>query len=178
MIASTENSLTLLRIRTYGDAVLRRKAKPVEAFDDDLKQLIPAMLQTMYAEPGIGLAAPQVGVGRRVMVIDVSGDAQPRPMALINPTIVERRGRIMSEEGCLSFPGIQVRIPRSAWVRVQALNLQGFPVTIVGEELLGRCLQHEMDHLDGILMIDHLPLPRRLHVLWNIRRRKKAGLWK
>lgn len=167
----------LLPIRKYGDPVLVRPAKPVGEIDDDLRRLIPVMFRTMYAEPGIGLAAPQVGVSLRLMVVDVAPEGQSRPMVLINPRIEQKKGRIRSEEGCLSFPGIQITVPRAAWVRVAAVDEKGTPVAVEAEGLLSRCLQHEMDHLDGIVMIDHLPLPKRLKVLWEIRKRKKAGLW-
>jgi peptide deformylase len=177
MTSSTTKRPLLLEIRKYGDPVLKRKAKPVDAFDDDLRALIPAMFQTMYAEPGIGLAAPQVGVSRRLMVVDVPDGERSRPLVLINPEIIEKKGRISSDEGCLSFPGLQVTIPRAAWVKVKALNERGLPVAVEGEGLFGRCLQHEMDHLDGVLMIDHLPFAQRMKALLEIRKRKKAGLW-
>ena len=156
---------------------MRRKAGPVEAFDEELRRLVPAMLQTMYAEPGVGLAAPQVGVSLRLMVMDVVPEGKNKPMVFINPKIEETRGRISSQEGCLSFPGITVTIPRAEWVRVSALNEKGLPISVSGDGLLARCLQHEIDHLDGVLMTDRLPLPQRLKTFWEIRRRKKAGLW-
>ncbi len=167
----------LLPIRKYGDPLLQRPARRIVRVDADVRRLIPAMFQTMYAEPGIGLAAPQVGVSLRLMVVDVAPEGQSRPLALINPILVERKGRIQSEEGCLSFPGIQVTVPRSAWVKVSAVNEDGLPVTVEAEGLLSRCLQHEMDHLDGVVMIDRLSLSERLKALWDIRKRKKAGLW-
>lgn len=167
----------LLPIRKYGDPVLVRPAKPVAAVDDEIRRLIPVMLRTMYAEPGIGLAAPQVGVSLRLMVVDVAPEGKSQPLVLINPVIEKKKGRIRSEEGCLSFPGIQVTVPRAAWVRVAAVDEKGAPVVVEGDGLLSRCLQHEMDHLDGVVMIDHLSLAKRLKVLWEIRKRKKAGLW-
>lgn len=167
----------LLPIRKYGDPVLVRPAKAVGEITEDLRRLIPVMFRTMYAEPGIGLAAPQVGVSLRLMVVDVAPEGESRPMVLINPVIEKKKGRIRSEEGCLSFPGIQVTVPRSAWVRVAAVDEKGAPVAVEAEGLLSRCLQHEMDHLDGVVMIDHLSLAKRLKVLWEIRKRKKAGLW-
>ena len=121
--------MALLPIRRYGDPVLRRKARPVEQFDADLQRLIQDMFQTMYAEPGVGLAAPQVGVSSRVVVIDVSPAGKKKePMALINPRIVRTRGRLSGEEGCLSFPGISVKIVRPEWVSVTAVNEKGLPV--------------------------------------------------
>jgi peptide deformylase len=172
-----KNLPAILPIVKYGHPVLVKKAKPVGKIDDSVLRLIPTLFNTMYAEPGIGLAAPQVGVSVRVMVVDVAPDGKSQPLALINPRIEDRKGRIKSEEGCLSFPGIQVTVPRSAWVKVSATNEKGLPITVEAEGLLSRCLQHEMDHLDGVVMIDHLSLPQRVKTLWEIRQRKKSGLW-
>jgi peptide deformylase len=171
------SSPPLLSIRKYGDPVLRKKALPVAKFDDSLARLIPSMFRAMYEEPGIGLAAPQVGVSLRLMVVDVAPEGQRRPLVLINPKIEAVRGRIPSQEGCLSFPGIHVNVRRHQWVRVSALDEKGLPLRIETEGLLSRCLQHEMDHLDGVLMIDRVPLPGRWRVHWDIRRKKRAGLW-
>lgn len=165
-----------MSIRKFGDPVLQKKAKPVTDLAA-VKDLVPAMFETMYAEPGIGLAAPQVGVSLRLMVVDVGMDGKPQPMVLVNPKIEEKKGRIESTEGCLSFPGISVTIPRAERVRVTALNESGFPVSVLADGLLSRCLQHEMDHLDGVLMIDHLSLAEKLKVKLEIRKRKKAGQW-
>jgi peptide deformylase len=176
-MSTTAESPTLLEIRKFGDPVLQRPAKPVEKIDEKLLRLVAAMFRTMYAEPGIGLAAPQVGVSQRLMVLDVAPEGQSRPLVMINPFFVEKKGKIRSEEGCLSFPGIQVTVPRAARVKVSGINERGLPVTVEAEGLLSRCLQHEMDHLDGVVMIDRLRLPQRLKALWDIRQRKKAGLW-
>jgi peptide deformylase len=173
----SEPQLELLTILKYGDPVLRKKGKTVTAVDNSLKRTIKAMFDTMYAEPGVGLAAPQVGISLRLMVVDVAPQGKPQPLVLINPKIEETKGRIKSEEGCLSFPGIGVVVTRAEWVKVSATNEKGLPFTVSGDGLLARCLQHEMDHLDGKLMIDHLSLSKRLKVLWDIRRRKKAVLW-
>jgi peptide deformylase len=166
-----------LPIRKYGDPILQRKADSVASFDEDLRRLIPAMFKTMYEEPGIGLAAPQVGVSQRLMVVDVAPEGKNHPLVLINPKIEEFRGSLSSQEGCLSFPGITVTVRRASWVRLSALNEKGLPISVTGEGLLSRCLQHEMDHLDGILMVDRVSFPGRLKVYWDIRRRQKAGLW-
>jgi peptide deformylase len=165
-----------LTIRTYGDPILQKKAKPVTDLAD-VKALIPAMFDLMYAEPGIGLAAPQVGVSLRLTVIDVPLDGKSRPMVLINPKFEEKKGRVESTEGCLSVPGISVTVARAASVRVSALNEHGFPVTVQADGLLARCLQHELDHLDGVLMIDRLGILDRVKVLLEIRKRKKTGEW-
>lgn len=172
-----KNIPTLLPIVKYGHPVLVKKAKPVGKVDEAVLRLIPAMFNTMYAEPGIGLAAPQVGVSLRIMVVDVAPDGKSQPLALINPRIDERKGHIKSEEGCLSFPGIQVTVSRAAYVKMSAVNEKGMPITIEAEGLLSRCLQHELDHLDGVVMIDHLSVAQRLKTLWDIRQRKKDGLW-
>ncbi|HRY28969.1 MAG TPA: peptide deformylase [Elusimicrobiota bacterium] len=167
----------LLPIRKYGDPVLRRKTKPVAVFDDELRKTIQAMFRTMYAEPGIGLAAPQVGLSLRLAVVDVQSDGKNRPLVLINPKIEEARGGVYGMEGCLSLPGLMFNIRRAEWVRVSAINEKGMPVSLSGDGLFARCLQHELDHLDGKLVIDRVPLHRRLKALWEIRKRKKAGLW-
>ena len=158
--------MAILGIRFLGDPVLRRATRPVEAFDDDLQRFVDDLLDTMYAAEGVGLAAPQVGDDRRVAVIDV-GELRDGTEAtiLVNPRVVERRGEVRSEEGCLSIPGVIETIDRAAEVVVEYRDRAGEPHTIAGADLLSRALQHEIDHLDGILFIDHLgPLKRRLAV--------------
>jgi peptide deformylase len=175
--AAAPQAIGLLPILKYGDPVLRRKAKPVAEINADLEKTIQAMFKTMYAEPGVGLAAPQVGISLRLMVVDVAPGGRSKPMVFINPTVEETRGRIAGAEGCLSFPGIGVTVTRADWVKVTALNEKGLPVTVSGDGLLARCILHEIDHLDGKLMIDRIPLTQRLKVFWEIRKRRKAGLW-
>jgi peptide deformylase len=177
MATTVKESPSLLAIRKYGDPVLRRKAKPVTAVNDELRRTIQTMFRTMYAEPGVGLAAPQVGIGLRLMVVDVLPNGKNQPLVFINPKIEETRGRIAAEEGCLSLPGIVLTVTRPEWVKVSALNEKGLPIVVSGDGLLARCIQHEMDHIDGKLMLDRVPLPHRLKALWEIRKRKKAGLW-
>jgi peptide deformylase len=145
------------QIRTYGDPVLRRVADEITDIDGRLVRLADDMLQTMYAEPGIGLAAPQVGVGRRLFVYDV-GEG---PRALINPVIAESDGEWVYEEGCLSIPGIYWEIVRPKAVHITGLDLDGNEVSIEADELLGRMFQHELDHLDGVLMVDRLHVDQR-----------------
>jgi peptide deformylase len=173
----TQEAPQLLTILKYGDPILRRKAKPVEAIDDELRRTTQTMFRTMYAEPGVGLAAPQVGISRRLMVVDVAPGGKSQPMVFINPKIEETRGRIGWEEGCLSFPGIVLSVDRPEWVRVSAINEKGLPITVSGDGLLARCILHEIDHLDGKLMIDRVGWMAKLRVQQEIRRRKKAGLW-
>jgi peptide deformylase len=158
--------MAVLEIRYLGDPVLRRATGPVEAFDEDLQRFVDDLLDTMYAAEGVGLAAPQVGDGRRVAVIDV-GEVRDgaEAIVLVNPRVVERRGEVRSEEGCLSIPGVIETIDRAAEVVVEYQDRAGGTRTIEGAELLSRALQHDIDHLDGILFIDHLgPLKRRLAV--------------
>ncbi|MDX1623406.1 MAG: peptide deformylase [Gemmatimonadota bacterium] len=153
-------------IRYLGDPILRRETDTVEAFDEALASFVDDLVETMYAADGIGLAAPQVGDSRRVTVLDVGTRRDGSDVIrLVNPRIVDREGTVPSEEGCLSIPGIVETIDRAARVEVEYRDLAGGRHTIVGEELLGRALQHEIDHLDGVLFIDHLgALKRRLVV--------------
>ena len=143
--------------------VLRAKARRVGA--DDLAQvraLVPAMFEAMYAAPGIGLAAPQVGVGLRVVVIDLMPDNQPQPLTLINPEIVTVSDDWMTrEEGCLSVPNQYADVSRPARVRIRYLDLDGGQRQIEGEGLMAACLQHELDHLDGVLFVDHISALKR-----------------
>ncbi len=169
--------MSLLPIVKYGDPVLRRKTALVPRIDDELLAAIQIMFRTMYAAPGIGLAANQVGISRRFAVIDLMPEGRRHPFVIVNPVIVERSKTLFEEEGCLSIPGFNGKIKRSAWVKVNALNEHGLPVVIQGDGLLARCLQHEIDHLNGKLYIDHLPLLQRLRLKRDIARRKRSGLF-
>lgn len=150
------------RIRLLGDPALRQPAAPVAQFDGALAELVDDLIKTMYAADGIGLAAPQVAESLRVAVIDV-GDRRDgsEVVTLVNPRIVRRAGTIPSEEGCLSIPGLVETIERAAEVDVEYVDPAGAPGLVSGTELFGRALQHEIDHLDGILFIDHLGSLRR-----------------
>ncbi len=161
----------------YGDPVLRQKTAHVPQIDEALLQTLSTMFRTMYAAPGIGLAANQVGLSRCMAVIDLQPGRQKSPLVIINPVIEERSGFIYEEEGCLSIPGFAAKVKRAAKVRVRALNEHGLPVIIEGEGLMARCLQHEIDHLNGKLYIDHLPLLTRLRIKRDISRRRKQGLF-
>ncbi|HHC07127.1 MAG TPA: peptide deformylase [Actinobacteria bacterium] len=152
-------------IRTFPDPVLRTPAAEVTEFDDALDKLVEDMLETMYAAPGVGLAAPQIGVPKRVFVADI-GEG---PFELVNPEIVEVRGAWEYEEGCLSVPGRFWPITRSAYVRARGVDRRGRPVTYEGDELMGRVLQHEIDHLEGILLLERLPKRVRTRVLRELR---------
>jgi peptide deformylase len=144
-------------IRVFGDPVLRRPAADVTDIDGTVADLVDTMFRTMYDAPGIGLAAPQVGVQRRFFVYDINDGTGPS--VLINPRIVEATGEWEYEEGCLSLPGLAFELVRPKIVTVEALDLDGNPVTIEGDELLGRLFQHEIDHLDGVLMFDRIEDP-------------------
>jgi peptide deformylase len=144
-------------ILVYPDPFLARKAVPVPVVDDRIRALIRDMFETMYAAEGIGLAATQVGVGKRVVVLDVSPvDETIAPMAVVNPEIVARDGSATAVEGCLSVPGVQGEVCRAETVEVRGVDEQGTPLRIRADGILSRALQHEIDHLDGVLFIDRL----------------------
>ena len=152
----------LLEIRLFGDPVLREKCAPVEHIDDEIRQLIEDLQETMYDADGLGLAAPQVGVPIRMFVYAVR-DPELQAGVLINPEIVEADGSIREEEGCLSLPGLTEIVARNASILVRGLDMEGEPVELRLEGLLSRCVQHENDHLDGILFLDRVsPLKRKL----------------
>jgi len=144
-----------LTILEYPDPRLRTKAAPVTTVDASIKQLVADMFETMYAAPGIGLAATQVDVHQRILVADVS-EEKNQPVVLINPEIIAADGREITEEGCLSVPGYFDQVERAATLRVRALNVDGEPFELQAEGLLAVCIQHEMDHLQGKLFVDYL----------------------
>lgn len=150
--------MAVYQIVEIGADVLRDKAKEVTEVNTTITKLLDNMLDTMYAAPGIGLAAPQIGVSKRVIVIDI-GDG---PVELINPLIIEREGEEVDAEGCLSIPGVTGDVARAAKVRVQGLNRRGDPIDRVAEGLLARALQHEIDHLDGVLFVDKAKKTKRI----------------
>ena len=162
--------MAVLGVRRYGDPVLRRKAKPVGEITPEIQSAIDDMVETMFDQVGIGLAAPQVGIALRLVVVD---DGKRGTRALVNPSIVERRGTMVGEEGCLSLPGIFGEVERSEWIRVQATDRDGAPTTLEARGMLARVIQHEIDHLDGILFIDRLPPVTRDRIK---RRIQKEGL--
>ncbi|MFC4726588.1 peptide deformylase [Coralloluteibacterium thermophilus] len=151
-----------LTILEFPDPRLRTVAQPVEHVDDAMRVLIDDMFETMYAAPGIGLAATQVDVHKRLLVLDVSEDKQ-RPLVFVNPEILAREGSQVCEEGCLSIPGVFAEVKRAASIRVKALDRNGEPFEMDADGLLAVCIQHEIDHLDGKLFMDHLsPLKREM----------------
>lgn len=155
--------MSVLEIRLLGDPVLRERAESIEAVDEEVRRLAQAMFDTMYEAEGVGLAAPQVGVRQRLIVVD-SREEGDEPVALVNPRVVDassERGR--AEEGCLSIPGLRDLVERPSDVTVEAQDLEGRPVRIEASGLLARVLQHEIDHLDGVLFLDRLsPLKRKM----------------
>jgi peptide deformylase len=151
-----------LKIFTFPDPVLKSKAAPVENIDDGLQRLVDRMVVTMYAAPGIGLAANQVGATQRVVVYDVlSRDGDPHPSILINPEVVMAEGRIVYEEACLSVLDYSAEVERAERVLVRGVDRDGNPVDVEAEGLLAICLQHEIDHLNGVLYIDHISSLKR-----------------
>ncbi|HLI16093.1 MAG TPA: peptide deformylase [Acidimicrobiales bacterium] len=158
-------------IRQYGDPVLRERAVEVAAIDGSLVRLVEDMIETMHAAPGVGLAAPQVGVQRRLFVYDVGSG----PAAVINPEIVEARGEWTYEEGCLSIPGLSWPVVRPKEVHLRGVGLDGEPLDIEADELLARCFQHEVDHLDGVLVVERLDPDQRRQARAILRQRALAA---
>ena len=153
--------MAILDVLRFPDERLRTVAAPVETFTPELQQIVDDMFETMYAEEGIGLAATQVDIHQRIIVIDISEDREDQ-LVLINPEILEQSGSTGIEEGCLSVPGSRALVPRAEWVNVRALDRHGKPFELEADDLLAICIQHEMDHLVGKLFVDYLsPLKRQ-----------------
>ena len=168
----------VLKILKYPEPILSQRGEPVTEFDDDLKKLIADMFETTYASQGIGLAAPQVGVSKRLTVIDLSLGKDPeQKLVLINPEILTSEGKQYEEEGCLSFPEIHEKVSRALKVRVRAQNEKGEWFEMDGEELLSRCFQHEIDHLDGVLFIFRMSALKRSLTQRRIRKLQREGTW-
>lgn len=159
--------MAIYPIRTFGDPVLRLETKPIKDIDETVALLAKDMIETMYDAPGVGLAANQIGISRRIAVFDAQDELGPRVM--INPTIVETGGEWEYEEGCLSVPGRYWEITRPAFARVTAIDLDGNEVEYAGDGLMGRVLQHEIDHLHGHLLLDRLPKRVRKKALKELR---------
>ena len=157
--------MAIFPIRTYGDPVLRTRAAEIPNIDDGIRRLADDMIETMYDAPGVGLAAPQIGIAKRIVVFD----AGEGPKVLINPELVETSGAWVFEEGCLSVPGRFWEIKRPSFAHARGLDEHGREVEYAGEELLGRVLQHELDHLDGTLLIERLDRRTRKQVLRELR---------
>ncbi len=168
----------MLPIRKFGDEVLRRPTEPITGFGDELHRLIDDLVQTMYAAPGVGLAANQVGVNRRLAVIDLSVGKRPNELhVLVNPEIVERIGDQSEEEGCLSVPDFTEVVVRPARVAIRFFDRNGERREMAGEGLMARAMCHEIDHLDGKLYVDHLRGFKRDRIVRKIQKLSKAGMW-
>lgn len=161
--------MAILEIKEYGDSVLRERALPVEEVTPEILNLIKDMTETMYTASGVGLAASQVGVPKRIILVDEEEDGL---IVLINPVIIKSEGEILAEEGCLSVPDIYSQVKRSLKVTVKALNQNGDPIEITKEDLTARALQHEIDHLDGILFIDRIGRMERQMLLNKLKKKK------
>ncbi len=167
------------KILKYGEPVLERTAEPVTNFGTpELAQLIADMWDSMYSVRGVGLAAPQIGVSKRLSVIDVGVDSDtPKKFVILNPEILSKEGAQTAEEGCLSIPGFHELVTRANKVKVRAQNEAGESIELEGEELLARAFQHEIDHLNGILFINHLSALKRDLIRRKIKKLQKAGEW-
>jgi peptide deformylase len=162
----------------YGNAVLEKPAKPVEEFDEELAKLCQDMFESMYAANGVGLAAPQIGIGKRLAVIDVTVGKNPEAkIVLVNPELTHAEGEQREEEGCLSVPGFRGNVARPQYVTVQAQDATGKTFEMSSEGLLARAFCHEMDHLDGVLFLKHLSLLKRDLIRRRIRKLQKTGQW-
>lgn len=166
----------LREIRKYGDPVLREKSVPVTEITSEIQEIIDDMITTMYHVPGVGLAAPQVGIPRRIIVADTSQNKEiGQLLVLINPEMIFSEGEIVAEEACLSVPNITAEVKRSERVVVEGLNRQGKKVQIEGRDILARILQHEIDHLEGILFIDRLGFVQRQMLLRKLRKMQRES---
>jgi len=153
--------MAVLKLQKYGSPILREKAMPISKVDDDVRELVENMIETMYAEGGVGLAAPQVGVSKKIIIIDTE---EKGVIVLINPVIIKREGETKEEEGCLSVPGVYSTVRRSSTITVEALDLDENKIRITQEGFLAIALQHEIDHLEGYLFIDRLSPAKRLMI--------------
>lgn len=165
-------------ILRYGDAALHERANVVDALTPDIDKLINDMIETMYAAPGVGLAAPQVGVALRIFVVDISVGRDPRGLiVMINPEFLERDGMQLEEEGCLSIPGFNATVVRPARAVVRGLDRAGSERTVEGQDLLARAFQHEMDHLDGTVFVDRLRGIKKDLIVRKIHKLRRTGRW-
>jgi peptide deformylase len=162
----------------FGDPVLEKPAAPITVFDDELRKLADDMFESMYAAHGVGLAAPQIGISKRIAVIDVTFKEDPeQKIVLVNPEIIHTEGRITSNEGCLSLPEFREKVTRARSVTARAHNLQGETFEVTGEDLLARALLHETDHLNGKLYVSHISALKRDIMKRKIRKLMKLGEW-
>jgi len=168
----------IYKIVKYGDPILEKPTEPVTEFDDKLAKLVDDMWETMYEAHGVGLAAPQIGISKRLTVVDCSFKEDPKAKyVLVNPKIISTEGKQTGSEGCLSLPEIRADVTRAMKCTVRAQDVKGKTFEVTGEELLSRCLQHEIDHLDGKLFIFRISALKRDLLLRKIRKLQKAGEW-
>ena len=166
--------MAILNILQYPDPRLNKVATPVPQVDDSVRALVRDMAETMYVAPGVGLAATQVDVHKRIIVIDTS-PTHDQLKVFINPEIIDTRGTSELEEGCLSVPGIYEKVPRAAWVKVRALNADGEPFELEADGLLAVCIQHEIDHLEGKMFVDYLSRLKRTRILTRLRKQERQA---
>ncbi len=168
-----------MNIIVFGDPILSRKAEPVTVFDDALRRSIDQMHQLMVRAPGVGLAAPQVGISKRIAIVDLSIGEDPKQLyVLVNPDILQTSGSQKGEEGCLSFPDITTIVDRPMHISIRAQNVEGKQYDIKAEGFLARALCHEIDHLDGVLMLDRISRLKREIVRKKVKKRQNAGTWR
>lgn len=171
--------MAILNIITYPHSMLSRTCEPVTVFDEKLKKLVQDMAETMYGADGVGLAAPQVGVPKRIIVVDAAETLEQRGkkyLFLVNPELIDAHGQVEFEEGCLSIPNVSLLLTRSSRVVVRGQTPDGEPIDVSATGLLAIVLQHEIDHLDGILIWDHLsPVQRKLYIRQYLKQRKEKG---
>lgn len=173
--------MALRPIVQYPDPVLLQPTRPVGAITSEIRALVEDMWETMYAAPGVGLAANQIGIGLRIAVIDTTGGEEDRSLGrkivMIDPVLLDQKGKIYEDEGCLSFPGFTERVQRPGWARARARDLAGQEYEIAGEGLLARALCHEIDHLDGVPFITRMSALKRDLIRRKIRKLQKSGEW-
>jgi len=175
---ATKQALKIHAVVKYPEPVLAKVAEPITVYDEALKTLVAEMFESMYVAQGIGLAAPQISISKRLTVIDTSFKKEPKDkLVLINPEVIETEGSQLEEEGCLSLPDIREKVKRAAWVKVRAQDENGEWFEVEGEELLARAMLHEIDHLNGVLFIDRISRLKRELVLRKIRKLQKNGEW-
>jgi peptide deformylase len=179
MITRERSEMPVLDIVTYPNPILRKKSPPVEAINDEIQSLIDDMIITMHAASGIGLAAPQVGISIRIMVVDINGGTDPGPIiTLINPEIISSEGENIREEGCLSVPGFCEELTRANKVKIKGMDRVGKEIVLEGEGLLARAFHHEMDHLNGLLFFDRLNKVKKELLKLKIKRTLKKEIIK
>ena len=167
--------MALLPILRYPDSRLHRVAQPVAAVTEEIRKLVRDLSETMYAAPGVGLAATQVDVHKQVIVIDIS-ETHDQLLVLINPRILQSRGKADCEEGCLSVPGVFERVTRAQWIQVRALDIDGKPFEFEAEDLLSVCVQHEMDHLKGRVFVEYLSRLKQTRILGKMKKQLRQTL--